>query len=260
MSTTTAHAIALVNMKDGSVQGHKAGCADLKKTKDHEDAPWTPGKIGDKNTAWLAYNSDFIAECDEHEDFCNEDRGICFNARDIDWFPCADHIPSGEETTTPESGEETTAPKPAAPQVTINGSAFKGCACHCGQPVPSRSTYRPGHDARHAGQVARDAVDPFRHGQGAVDSPEFYVELEGRPALAAKARKMALGIVAKAEGKKAAKTGRSIPAQDMTGEVKIGRWTYPARMTIAGKVQRNTKRDGSGSWVALGPKEEVVWN
>lgn len=144
-----------------------------------------------------------------------------------------------------------------APTTTINGSAFKGCACHCGLPVTSRSDYRPGHDARHAGQVARDAVESFRHGQGAVDSPEFYTELANRPALAAKARKMALGIVAKDEGKK---TGRSIPAQDMTGEVKIGRWTYPARMTIAGKVQRNTKRDGSGPWVSLGPNGKVIWN
>lgn len=30
---------------------------------------------------------------------------------------------------------------------------------------------------------------------------------------------------------------------------KLGRWEYPARMTGAGKVERNTKRDGSGTWV-----------
>ena len=136
---------------------------------------------------------------------------------------------------------------------------FKGCACHCGQPISSRSTYRPGHDARHVGQVARAAVDAFRNGQGAVDSPEFYTELDSRPALARKARKMALGIVARAEGKKAAKTGRSIPAQEMTGEVKIGRWTYPARMTLAGKAQRNTKRNGSGEWVAH-TGQGILWN
>ena len=251
MSATT-HTIALVNMKDGSVQGHEAGCADLKHKSKQADEPYTLD-VTTKHDAWMDYNDDFLAECDEHEDFCNEDRGICSNAWDIHWSPCADHVPSGEETSTPEPA----APKPVAPQVTINGSAFKGCACHCGQPVPSRSTYRPGHDARHAGQVARDAVESFRHGQGAVDSPEFYMELANRPALAAKARKMALGIVAKGEGKK---TGRSIPAQEMTGEARIGRWTYPARMTIAGKAQRNSKRDGSGSWVALPPHAKVIWD
>lgn len=224
MTATKTHTIALVNMKDGSVQGHKAGCADLKHKSMQADEPYTLD-VTTKHDAWVDYNSDFLAECDEHEDFCNEDRGICSHAWDIRWSPCADHVPSGEET--PKIVDEKTLneafPKPVAPQVTINGSEFKGCACHCGLPVPSRSTYRPGHDARHAGQVARDAVESFRDGQGAVDSPEFYMELEGRPALAAKARKMALGIVAKAEGKKAAKTGRPIPAQEMTGEAKVGR-------------------------------------
>ena len=141
-----------------------------------------------------------------------------------------------------------------SPQVTINGSAFKGCACHCGQPVPSRSTYRPGHDARHAGDVARAAVEAHRAGLGAVDTEQFYAELANRPALKDKAVRIALGIVAKDEATK------TTPAQEMTGEAKVGRWTYPARMTIAGKAQRNTRRDGSGEWIALGPKDKVVWN
>lgn len=246
-ASTSTHPVALVNMKDGSIHGHKAGCADLKQTRDHEDTPWTM-EVESKHIAWLTYNSDFLAECDEHEDFCNEDRGICSHAWDIHWAPCADHVPSGEEG----------APEVTKPEVEVRGTKFRGCACNCGQPVTSRSTYRPGHDARHAGQVARDAVQAFRDGQGAVDSIEFYTELQSRPALVAKARRMALGIVAKAEGKKAAKTGRSTPAQEMTGEVKVGRWTYPARMTIAGKAQRNTKRDGSGEWVAA--TDHINWN
>ena len=255
MSTTT-HTITLVNLKDGLVQGHKAGCADLKATTHHADKPWTL-EVEDKNAAWLAYNSDFIAECVEHEDFCNEDRGVCSNAWGIHWLPCANHVPSNKETAAPAAPA---APAiDTAPQVTINGTAFKGCACHCGEPVPSRSSYRPGHDARHAGQVARAAVDAYRHGQGAVDSREFYMELQDRPALAAKARNMALGIVAKAEGKKAAKTSRTIPAQEMTGEVKVGRWTYPARMTFAGKAQRNMRRDGTGEWVPH-PGDGIVWD
>ena len=81
MSTTT-HTITLVTMKDGSVQGHKAGCADLKTTTHHVGEPWTL-EVENKHAAWMAYNSDFLAECDEHEDYCNEDRRICSNAWDI---------------------------------------------------------------------------------------------------------------------------------------------------------------------------------
>lgn len=37
-------------------------------------------------------------------------------------------------------------------------------------------------------------------------------------------------------------------------EVKIGRWTYPARRNLTGKLQRNLSRDGSGDWV---PADEM---
>lgn len=37
------------------------------------------------------------------------------------------------------------------------------CWCGCGSPVPAKSFYRPGHDSRHVGQVAREvaASDTF---------------------------------------------------------------------------------------------------
>lgn len=143
---------------------------------------------------------------------------------------------------------------------TVNGVQFKGCKCECGQPVSSKANYRPGHDARHVGVVARNAVDAFRHGQGAVDSDEFYMLLEGSPALVAKAKKMALGLVAKSEGKKAAQTGHRTEAQGKTGTTKIGRWTYPVRMTLAGKAQFNTKRDGSGTWEPVDKHDSIIWD
>lgn len=33
------------------------------------------------------------------------------------------------------------------------------CWCGCGSPVPTRSFYRPGHDSRHVGQVAREVAE-----------------------------------------------------------------------------------------------------
>ncbi len=269
MSTTTttpAHTVTLVNMTDGTVSGHKALCADLKRTRDHASEPWTL-EVANKIEAWKEYNADFLAECDEHEDFCNEDRGICSHAWDIRWAACADGVPEGDEDqptlATVPAATEPVAPKRAlgGPKVTIGGKEFRACGCNCGAPVSGKATYRPGHDARHAGQVARDAVASFRAGDGAVDSDEFYMELTGRPALIAKARKMALGLVAKEDGKKAARTGRKTEAQAKTGTVKVGRWEYPVRMTLAGKAQRNTKRDGSGDWEAVAPEQaaKIVW-
>lgn len=53
-----------------------------------------------------------------------------------------------------------------------------------------------------------------------------------------------------------AETARPEPMWDDTEgetltEVKVGRWTYPARMIPGGEIERNTKRDGSGEWVAF---------
>jgi hypothetical protein len=81
-----SHAIALVNLTDGTVAGHKAGCSDLKRgkhgTKFHADEPWE-FEVDTKADAWYSYNSDFIAE------------GGPGNAYDIDWAPCTKRVPEG---------------------------------------------------------------------------------------------------------------------------------------------------------------------
>lgn len=245
MSTTAStFSVALVTMKNGTVAGHKAGCADLKQTRDHDNEVWT-FDASSKNDAWLEYNADFLAECEgePHCDRHDEAAGECNNAWGIEWASCANHIPALPGQT-------------AAPTVTIKGVEFKGCGCGCGQPVGRKATYRPGHDARHAGQVARAAVESFRAGEGTL-----LAGIKGLPsdALRVKALVMAQGIIAKGESKKTGQATPVNPAQEMTGAAKVGRWTYPARMTLAGKAQRNTKRDGSGEWVAH-TGEGIVWN
>lgn len=50
--------------------------------------------------------------------------------------------------------------KPATPdthQTTNATSSF--CWCGCGATVPAKSFYRPGHDSRHVGQVAREVAE-----------------------------------------------------------------------------------------------------
>ena len=94
MSTTFG--IVTMNMKDGSVQGHAAGCADLKRGKAKFAEPKQAGCVQHVNSKWEAwedYNSDFIAEHD-HADTCDPENGLCDNAYEIEWLPCADHVPS----------------------------------------------------------------------------------------------------------------------------------------------------------------------
>ena len=94
MSTTFE--IVTMNMKDGSVQGHAAGCADLKRGKAKFAEPKQAGCVQHVNSKWEAwedYNSDFIAEHD-HADTCDPENGLCDNAYEIEWLPCADHVPS----------------------------------------------------------------------------------------------------------------------------------------------------------------------
>jgi hypothetical protein len=63
-STTPARPsfeVTLVNITDGSVQGHKAGCADLTRgnLRKHAEEPWTL-EVTDKAQAWFEYNADFL--------------------------------------------------------------------------------------------------------------------------------------------------------------------------------------------------------
>ena len=83
-----SHNIALVNITDGSVQGHKAGCADLSrgKLRRHADQVWNM-EVETKHEAWVAYNGDFLAEGPESGQY------------EIQWLPCAKHVPQGTEDT-----------------------------------------------------------------------------------------------------------------------------------------------------------------
>lgn len=132
------------------------------------------------------------------------------------------------------------------------------CRCGCGSMIPGKSNYKPGHDARHAGQVAR--------AMSAVSSDSWESLLDTLPSepLQRKALGMAERLVAKAEAKKSARreikaeVEQVIEAERETwtsiDPVQVGRWTYPARKDADGNVERNTKRDGSGEWIEVDSK------
>lgn len=70
--------VQLVNMTNGSVTGHKAGCSDLKKLAQRHDV-LPVEETTSKLRTYLEYNADFIAENS--------------GAHDIDWKACANHVP-----------------------------------------------------------------------------------------------------------------------------------------------------------------------
>jgi hypothetical protein len=81
-----SHSITLINKNDGSVEGHKAGCADIKRQghKDHArfgDA-WTL-EVESKREAFLDYNADFLDEGQAEDEVYQ-----------IRWLPCANHVPA----------------------------------------------------------------------------------------------------------------------------------------------------------------------
>jgi hypothetical protein len=86
--------VAVMNMKDGSVQVHGAGCADLKRGKNfaekfQADEVWD---CIDREDIREAYNADFDEETD--------------GWYDMTWMPCASHVPDRTEAPVEESKVE----------------------------------------------------------------------------------------------------------------------------------------------------------
>jgi hypothetical protein len=78
--------VAVMNMIDGSVQVHGAGCADLKRGK--KFAEKYLGEVWDcidREDIREAYNADFDEETD--------------GWYDMTWMPCAKHVPERTEAT-----------------------------------------------------------------------------------------------------------------------------------------------------------------
>lgn len=78
--------VVLMNMRDGSVQGHAAGCADLTRGVRKFAEPSQATDVWDvlsKEQAREGYNADFDEETD--------------GWYDINWLPCAKHVPAETE-------------------------------------------------------------------------------------------------------------------------------------------------------------------
>lgn len=57
-----------------------------------------------------------------------------------------------------QANEQNPQSQPSQGEPTTNATMHL-CWCGCGTPVPAKSFYRPGHDSRHVGQVAREVAE-----------------------------------------------------------------------------------------------------
>lgn len=141
----------------------------------------------------------------------------------------------------------------------VSAALYDECDCGCNHLTRSpEAKFLPGHDQRLVSIIGRklaeariaedyDEVTKIV-GEQAERWPNLSDKIENR------AWKLESELIKKAK-RKAAKMHAAVAALDeeleTTGEltVKVGRWTYPAKMNNLGLVWRNTKRDGSGEWV-----------
>ncbi|QLF82743.1 hypothetical protein SEA_CICADA_63 [Microbacterium phage Cicada] len=139
------------------------------------------------------------------------------------------------------------------------------CLCGCGQNTGPKANYRPGHDAAHVSVLLGDFIAKGDLSQVALKP---YLAALPSDALKIKLQKAVDNFAAKKAGKKprAAKVERTEWVEVDTDEYKLGRWTYPVQALMIKEgiepaypgeeseykeLRRNTKRDGSGEWVAL---------
>lgn len=158
----------------------------------------------------------------------------------------------------------------------INGvavSALGECECGCGNLTrTAQAKFLPGHDQRLVSRIAQDLAHArisedyskvtFIVGEQAQRWPNLSDKVENAAwkleAKLVKARAKSNGLTARQIirankiGEEIAERMAKVMAAEVTENgftVKVGRWDYPAKLSNAGLVMRNTKRDGSGEWI-----------
>jgi hypothetical protein len=165
---------------------------------------------------------------------------------------------------------------------TFSADQLPNCKCGCKNPVNHpESIFRPGHDARFAGSIARQIVLSSIETEDGRNRREALFNTVPSAALQNKVMTMVFNLEAKADAKASRAARRSTKADDTvsalppaamvrvienpteaqraegaaadptTGTAKVGRWDYPAYQNADGTTQRNTSRDGSGQWVPV---------
>lgn len=127
------------------------------------------------------------------------------------------------------------------------------CGC-CNAPIGKKSRFAPGHDARFVSNLVSDLVasigtDGANHGtyRDVMTRTAELVRTAYSDALANKFAAAAERALTRPQ--RTQRTTTTPETWQAADPIKVRRWTYPARQDKTGRTQRNTKRDGSGTWV-----------
>ena len=150
----------------------------------------------------------------------------------------------------------------------MNTTTPATCKCNCGQTVGPKATYRPGHDARHVSDLLATIVE---HQE--FDMITKYQTDLPSTALKEKFANAVENYLGRKAKKSAGRQSRTEWVDSDTDSYKVGRWNYPTQVLMYREglrglkpgqeseyldIRRNTKRDGSGEWVALEGGELVA--
>lgn len=146
----------------------------------------------------------------------------------------------------------------------INGTPVQQlgfCACDCNKLVNGpRAIFRPGHDQKLVSRLAFEMKVAFGSGDDAAVyrleqiAKSYSAGLQGKLHTAftnAKRNTLAAAKIRQKAMFRVAALDDLTTALSPDQVARIGRWTYPIRDNAEGLRERNTKRDGSGEWVAL---------
>lgn len=143
--------------------------------------------------------------------------------------PTPKRAPKQHALTPPD---EAPAAKPAKSRSKSSNTdtEYHPCNCGCGENVPPRSWYRPGHDARHAGVVGREIA--ANYATKGFDRRELLAALPS-DALKAKAERIAEKAAERAD----AKANKASKREPIPGTVKVGKNLFGAHLMPNGTVE-----------------------
>jgi len=137
---------------------------------------------------------------------------------------------------TPQSATSTSKPAKSASKDPHD------CLCGCGSTITTKALFRPGHDARMAGQVGREIAAIMNGGHDEGDQIKINALIESLPTPALQAKAHRVAETANRKNLKAAKP----EYPDVDGIVKVGKNEYPAKREASGVVR--FLKPGASEW------------
>lgn len=131
----------------------------------------------------------------------------------------------------PQTPSSATAPRKSAGKAASKDP--HECLCGCGEVITTRSLYRPGHDARHAGQVGREIASIMNGGHDEGDQITIDSLIEALPTDAL--RRKAMRVADNANRKNLAKAKPDPVAVE--GIMRVGKNEVPGRLWTDGLAE-----------------------